>query len=304
MNIMVSVQRLEDIAGIQSNVSLKKYNTFRIGGIAKYFFEAKTKEDLISAVKLARELKTPFYVIGEGSKLLISDNGFNGLIIKTENQKFKVEGNEIEMEAGLLMNQLIQIAFKESLTGVEWLAGIPGTMGGAIRGNAGAFDGSIQDIIISVNAFDAEKDEEVILNKEECLFGYRSSVFKKNPNLVILSCRVGLKKGNKEEMKKEMDKYFIHRRKYHPLQYPSVGCIFKNPKLKTGQEIPAWKVIADCGLAGKGIGDVKVSEQHSNFIVNLGEGKAKEVKELIKIIKNTVKEKTGMEMEEEVQYLQ
>ena len=300
---MVSIQRLEDIAGIQSNVSLKKYSTFRIGGIAKYFFEAKTKKDLISAVRLAREFKIPFYVIGEGSKLLISDDGFDGLIIRTGNQKFKVEGNEIEMGAGLLMNQLIQITLKESLTGVEWLAGIPGTMGGAIRGNAGAFDGSVQDVIVSVNAFDVEKEEEIVLNKEECLFGYRSSVFKKNPNLVILSCKIGLKEGDKQEIKKKMDKYFIHRRKTHPLQYPSVGCIFKNPKLKTGQEVPAWKVIVDCGLAGKRVGDVKVSKQHSNFIVNLGEGKAEEVKELIEIIKNTVKEKTGIEMEEEVQYL-
>jgi len=300
---MVSIQRLEDIAGIQSNVSLKKYSTFRIGGIAKYFFEAETKEDLISVVKLAKEFKIPFYIIGEGSKLLISDNGFNGLIIKTKNQKFKVEGDEIEMEAGLLMNQLVQITLKESLTGVEWLAGIPGTIGGAIRGNAGAFSGSIQDVIINVNAFDAEKEKEVVLSKEECSFGYRSSIFKENPNLIILSCRIGLKKGNQKEIKKEMDKYFVHRRKYHPLQYPSVGCIFKNPKLKTGQEVPAWKVIADCDLAGKRIGNVKVSEKHSNFIVNLGEGKAKEVKELIQIIKDTVKEKMGIEIEEEVQCL-
>ncbi len=300
---MVSIQRLEDIAGIRSNVSLKKYSTFRIGGIAKYFFEAETKEDLISVVKLAKEFKIPFYIIGEGSKLLISDNGFNGLIIKTKNQKFKVEGDEIEVEAGLLMNQLVQITLKESLTGVEWLAGIPGTIGGAIRGNAGAFKGSIQDVILSVNVFDAEKEKEIVLSKEECSFDYRSSIFKKNPNLIILSCRIGLKKGNQKEIKKEMDKYFIHRRKYHPLQYPSVGCIFKNPKLKTGQEVPAWKVIADCDLAGRGVGDVKVSEKHSNFIVNLGEGTAKEVKELIKIIKDTVKEKMGMEMEEEVQCL-
>ena len=300
---MVSIQRLEDITGIQSNVSLKKYSTFRIGGIAKYFFEAETKEDLISVVKLAKEFKIPFYIIGEGSKLLISDNGFNGLIIKTKNQKFKVERDEIEMEAGLLMNQLVQITLKESLTGVEWLAGIPGTIGGAIRGNAGAVKSSIEDVILSVNVFDTEKEEEIVLSKEECSFDYRSSIFKKSPNLVILSCRIGLKKGNQKEIKKEMDKYFIHRRKYHPLQYTSVGCIFKNPKLKTGQEVPAWKVIADCDLAGKRIGNVKVSEKHSNFIVNLGEGKAKEVKELIQIIKDTVKEKMGIEIEEEVQCL-
>ena len=300
---MASIQRLEDIPGIRSNVSLKNYSTFRIGGMAKYFFEAKTKEELISVIKLSKEFKTPFYVIGEGSKLLISDNGFDGLIIKTVNQKFKVEGNEIEMESGLLMNQLIQIALKEGLSGVEWLAGIPGTIGGAIRGNVGAFKGSVQDVVISVNVFDADKEEEIILSKDECLFSYRSSVFSKNPNLVILSCRIGLKKGDKEEMKKKMDEYFAHRRRVHPLQYPSVGCIFKNIKLKTGQEIPAWKAIFDCGLSGKRVGDIQLSEKHSNFIINLGEGKAKDVKELIQIIKNTVKEKTGEDIKEEVQYL-
>ena len=300
---MTGIQRLEEIAGIKFNVSLKNYSTFRIGGIAKYFFEANTKEDLISVIKSAKEFKVPFYVIGGGSKLLISDNGFDGLIIRIRNRNFEVEGNEIKAESGFLMSQLIQIALKESLTGIEWLAGIPGTVGGAIRGNAGAFSGSVQDVILSVNAFDVEKEEEIILNKEECLFGYRSSIFKQNPNLIILSCRIGLKKGDKEEIKKEMEKYFSHRRKSHPLQYPSVGCIFKNPKLKTGEEVPAWKVIADCGLAGKQIGDVKVSEQHSNFIVNLGDGEAKDVKELIRIIKDTIKEKTGMEIEEEVQYL-
>jgi len=303
-NIMTIIQRLEDLAGIKFNVSLKKYNTFRIGGIAKYFFEAKTKKDLISAVKLAKELKVPFYVIGGGSKLLISDDGFDGLIIRMKNREFKVDGDEIEMGAGLLMNQLIRIALEESLTGAEWLAGIPGTIGGAINGNAGAFVGSMQDIVISVNAFDTEKEQEIVLNKEECLFGYRDSIFKKNPNLIILSCKVSLKKGNKEEIKKEMKKYFAHRRKIHPLQYPSAGCIFKNPRLKEGQEVPAWKAIVDCGLIGKKVGDVEISEKHSNFIINLGDGKAKEVKELIKIIKDTIKEKTGMEIEEEIQYLQ
>ena len=301
---MTTIQKLEDVADIQFNVSLKKYNTFRIGGIAKYFFEAKTKEDLISVIKSAKESKVPFYVIGGGSKLLISDEDFDGLIIRTKNQEFKVEGDEIEMGAGLLMNQLIRIASEESLTGVEWLAGIPGTIGGAVNGNAGAFDGSMQDIIISVNAFDTEKEQEVVLSKEECEFNYRESIFKKNPNLIILSCRIGLKKGDKEKIKKQMNEYFAHRRRVHPLQYPSAGCIFKNPKLEDGQEVPAWKTIVDCGLIGKKVGSAKISEKHSNFIINLGEGKAKDVKELIKVVKDTVKEKTGMEIEEEIQYLQ
>ena len=302
---MVSIKELQkEITGIQSDVSLKNYSTFRIGGIAKYFFKAETKEDLISAVKLIKEFKIPFYVMGGGSKLLISDNGFDGLIIKTENKEFKVEGETIQADSGLSMNQLIGIALEEGLTGIEWFAGIPGTVGGAISGNAGAFGGSIQDIITSVTVFDLEKQKEIVLNKEECLFNYRTSAFKQNSNLIILSCKIELKKGNKEEIKKEMNKYFTHRREFHPLQFPSVGCIFKNPILETGEELSAWKVVADCGLSGRRVGDVEVSEKHSNFIVNLGNGTAKEVKELIKIIKDTVKEKTGIDLEEEVQHLQ
>ena len=302
---MVSIQQLqEELSGIQSDVSLKKYSTFRIGGNAKYFFEAETKTDLISAVKLAKEFKIPFYVIGGGSKLLISDNGFDGLVIKTGNKEIKINGEEIEAGAGLSMNQLIRLTLEEGLTGVEWFAGIPGTVGGAISGNAGAFDGSMQDIITSVTAFDLEKQQEVILKKEECLFGYRTSIFKQNPNLIILSCKISLKKGDKEEVQEKMSEYFAHRRKYHPLQYPSVGCIFKNPILENGEEVSAWKIIDDCDLSGRRVGDVEVSKKHSNFIVNLGEGTAKDVKELIKIIKDTVKEKTGIEIEEEVRYLQ
>jgi len=299
---MEDIQRLVDFDGIQSNVSLKDYSTFKIGGRVKYFFEANTKRDLVSVVALSKKLNIPFFVIGGGSKLLISDDGFYGLVVRANNSNFKINGNNIEADAGFLMGRLIQIALKQGLTGIEWLAGIPGTIGGAISGNAGAFGGSVQDVIDSVNVINLETGKEEILNNDECLFSYRSSLFKKNHNLVILSCVINLKKGNKEEIKKKMNEYFVHRRNFHPLQFPSVGCIFKNPILN-GKELPAWKVIVDCGLSGKRIGNVEVSEKHSNFIVNLGGGSSQDVKELIKVIKDTVKEKIGVEMKEEVQYL-
>jgi UDP-N-acetylmuramate dehydrogenase len=292
----------EKIKNLQTDVSLKNYSTFRIGGPAKYFVKPETTEELISVLKIVKEDQIPFYIIGGGSKLLISDKGFDGLVIKTNNKNLEVKDNIISVDAGILTNHLIQKAKDKSLTGVEWLAGIPGMVGGSINGNAGAFGGSMEDIIESVQAFDLKTGEIIDFSKEDCQFKYRSSIFKKNSNLIILSADLKLKEGNKEEIKKEMEKYFNHRRKHHPLQYPSVGCIFTNPVVN-GEEVPAWKVVVDCELIGKRIGNVKVSEKHSNFIVNLGEGKASEVEELINLIKKTAQEKFGISLTEEVQYL-
>lgn len=292
----------EKIKNLQTDVSLKNYSTFRIGGPAKYFVKPETTEELISVLKIVKEDQIPFYIIGGGSKLLISDKGFDGLVIKTNNKNLEVKDNIISVDAGILTNHLIQKAKDKSLTGAEWLAGIPGMVGGSINGNAGAFGGSMEDIIESVQAFDLKTGEIIDFSKEDCQFKYRSSIFKKNSNLIILSADLKLKEGDKEEIKKEMEKYFNHRRKHHPLQYPSVGCIFTNPVVN-GEEVPAWKVVVDCELIGKRIGNVKVSEKHSNFIVNLGEGKASEVEELINLIKKTAQEKFGISLTEEVQYL-
>ncbi len=300
---MISFKKLQEkIKNLQSNVLLKKYSTFRIGGKAKYFVEANTTKELITILKTIKEYQIPFYVIGGGSKLLISDNGFDGLVVKTNNKDLEIKDNTMIVGAGVFTNHLIQKAKKESLTGVEWLAGIPGMVGGSISGNAGAFDGLMEDIIKEVEVFDLKTGKIINFNNKNCQFGYRSSVFKRNPELVILSATIELEKGNQKEIKKEMEKYFEHRRKHHPLQYPSVGCIFTNPVVD-GKEIPAWKVVVDCGLDGKKIGNVKVSEKHSNFIVNLGEGKASEVEELINLIKTTAQEKLGISLTEEVQYL-
>ncbi len=308
----------ETLSTIQFNVSLKNHSTFRIGGKAKYFFVAKTKKDLILAVNIAKKLSLPFYLLGGGSKLLISDKGFDGLIIKVKNSKFKLEGNEIFAEAGVSLEKITKLAAENSLSGLEWAAGIPGTVGGAIRGNAGAWGISMKDIVKEVEVFDVKKQKIVFFNNKDCKFGYRTSVFKENPNLVVLSCKISLKKGNKEKSKQEMKEYIEYRKKHHPLAFPSVGSIFENftpssdkifelypefLQFKKNKEIPAGFLIAECGLVGKRIGDVKISEKHSNFIINVGDGKAEDVKKLIKLAKEKVKERFGIELKEEIQYL-
>jgi UDP-N-acetylmuramate dehydrogenase len=288
---------------IRFDVSLKKYTTFRIGGQAKYFFSAKTKEDLVKIVKTAKKLKIPFYILGGGSKLLISDKGFDGLVIRVENSEFEIKDDRILAGAGILIEELTRIALKESLSGVAWAAGIPGMVGGATRGNAGAFGKSMQDIIIQVEVFDAKKEKIINFNNKGCDFSYRQSIFKKNPDLIILSCNIQLQKGDKEFIKKEMESHINHRLKNHPINFPSAGCIFEGHySEKEDKFIPAWKLIKDCGLVGKKIGDVKFSEQHSNFIVNLGNGKEEDVKKLIKIAKEKIEKKFGVVLKEELQH--
>ncbi len=309
---------------LRSNVSLRDYSTFKIGGEAKYFLTIRTKDELIKVVELARKNNLPLFILGGGSKLLISDKIFNGLVIKVLNSEFKVSNSEIFAEAGLLTTKLTDVALENSLAGLEWLKGIPGTVGGAIRGNAGAFGGSMKNVVSFIEIFDKEKEKIKILKNKDCKFNYRTSVFEKNPNLIILSCAIQLKKGKKKEIEQKMKEYLNQRIKIQPLNFPSAGSIFKNytltksdisnfnkkllkefPGLEKFIEkriIPAGYLIDKCSLKGKQIGGAKISEKHANFIVNFNDAKAKDVKKLIELIKNKVKNKFKIILEEEIQY--
>ena len=289
---------------IQKNVSLKNYTTFRIGGPAKYFFVAKAKENLIGAIKMAKKMKLPFFVLGGGSNILVSDKGFNGLVIKLQITNYKLQTNskkqipKIYAEAGTPLALVVSEATKKNLTGLEWAAGIPGTVGGAIYGNAGAFGSSMANVIKKVEVLDVKDLKFKNYDLKDCEFGYRDSIFKKNKNLIILSATLQLKEGKKEEIEKKIQENLKSRKEKQPLNFPSAGSIFKNPK-----GFSAGELIERCNLKGKRVGNVKISEKHANFIVNLGRGKAKEVMKLIKIIKNRVKKKFGVVLEEEIQFL-
>jgi len=252
----------------RKNVPLKNYTTFKIGGPAKYFFEAKRKEELIEAIKLAKKLELPFFILGGGSNLLVSDKGFDGLVIKF----------------GQPLSSYVS-------KGLEWAVGIPGTVQGAVYSNAGAFKKSMKDVVKEVEVFDTKTEKIKNFKSKDCKFGYRDSIFKKNKNLIILSVKIKSKKSNRKKIKQYLD----YRKKTQPLNFPSAGSIFKNPR-----GFFAADLIERCGLRGKRIGKVKISEKHANFIVNLGNGKAKDVKKLIKIIKNKVKNKFGVTLKEEI----
>ncbi|GAI20196.1 unnamed protein product, partial [marine sediment metagenome] len=255
---------------IKENISLAKHTTFKIGGPAKYFCIARNKEDLIKAVKKAKELKMTFFILGKGSNVLASDKGYNGLVIKIENCKLKIENCNIHAEAGVKLEDIVKLSDKKSLTGMEWAAGIPGTVGGAVYGNTQAFDVKMSDIIKSVEIFDTKTLKIKNLLKKKCQFLAKKSIFKKNKNLIILSAILNLKKGNRKEIKKEIEERLNYRKKNHPWRFPSAGSVFVN---KTGGP-PSAHLIEKCGLKGTKVGGAKVSEKHAGFIVNTGKAKA------------------------------
>jgi UDP-N-acetylmuramate dehydrogenase len=285
----------EIFSSFKKNVSLAPYTSFRIGGKAEYFFTAFKKEDAISAISFVKKTKKPFFILGFGSNLLVSDKGFKGLVIKIGFKDIRTKGLKITAEAGAPLGLLMLKAQESGLSGLEWLSGIPGTLGGAIRGNAGSFKKSMEDVVKKAEVLDARTGRIRFFSNKECGFGYRKSVFKKNNNLVILSAELELKKKERKRIKEEMKKYFETKQQTQPLNFPSAGSVFKNPGKKSAGEL-----IELCGLKGKRIGGAEISEKHANFIVNKKNAKAKDVLSLINLAKKKVKSKFKINLEEEI----
>ncbi|MCD6471016.1 UDP-N-acetylmuramate dehydrogenase [bacterium] len=297
---------------IKKNIILSSYTTFRIGGRAKYFFSAQNKKEIIQAVNWAKKKNLDFFILGGGSNILVSDSGFDGLVIRLDNKNYKVNGNIVSVEAGMPLNELVKISIDNNLSGLEWAVGIPGTIGGAICGNTGAFGHSISDFILSVEIL---KNKEIkILQKEDCSFSYRNSLFKNNRNIVILSAKFKLKKDNKKKSKEMLAKYLNQRKITQPVE-PSAGCIFKNPfctdlskinkklaPIKDNRISAGW-LIEECGLKGYKIGQAQISKKHANFIINCGQAKAEDVIILISLTKQKVRDRFNIQLEEEIKYV-
>ncbi|MDK2949048.1 MAG: UDP-N-acetylmuramate dehydrogenase [Patescibacteria group bacterium] len=281
--------------GLKENVLLSKYSTFRIGGPAKYLIEASDPKDLKRAIEKALEIDLKFLVIGGGSNILFSSEGYDGMVIVfNSSNNFLIDNNLIEVNASVPLNYLVNKL--DSYTGLEWAVGIPGTLAGAINGNAGAFGGEISNSIKKVKALEV-KDKKIIereFSKEDCNFGYRNSIFKNNPNLIITSAILELEKGNTEEIKQKIKNNLSKRILKQPKGF-SIGSIFKN-----GDNFSAGELIEKAGLKGKQIGDAKIAEDHANFIINLGNATSDDVLSLIKIIKKQVEEKFLIKLEEEI----
>jgi len=315
------IQQLEQKLGkkLQKNISLAKYTGFKIGGPAKYFFIAKNNDDLVKTVVWSKKLKLPSYVLAGGSNVLVADSGFAGLIILNQAQDiiFK-KSNQVVADAGAKLMDLVNKSINKGLTGMEWAAGIPGSVGGAIRGNAGAYNGEIADNITKVEVMRGAK--QFILDKKQCKFKYRDSIFKHNRDLII-SGQFELKKGNKAESQEQIKDILDKRKDNQPLEYPSAGCIFQNILITAENQdivkdlsnfpeeyleykkIPAAWLIDYLDLKGKTIGKAQISEKHANFIINLGGATANEVLQLISYIKMYVRDNLGLQLMEEIEYV-
>ncbi|MGB9637384.1 MAG: UDP-N-acetylmuramate dehydrogenase [Microgenomates group bacterium] len=280
---------------VKFNEPLAAYTTFRIGGPADLFFEAETEEELVRTVREVKNVGIPYFILGGGSNVLVGDRGFRGIVIKVQSSKFKVQSYnskvKVYAESGVLMWNLLQKCIENSLTGLEFMAGIPGTIGGAVRGNAGAWQQSFSDRVSRVKIFD-EQGEVKWLKKEECNFSYRKSRFKEKRE-IVLAVQLEMETDDKEKVEKKIKEY-LRRRATQPKE-PSAGCIFVNPK-----PFSAGRLIEECGLKGTRAGRAQISVKHANFIVNLGQAKAREVVQLIDLAKKKVKERFSLDLEEEI----
>ena len=284
----------------QENISLAQYTSFKIGGPAKYFFIAKNKEDLIEVIKKAKKTKLTIFILGGGSNILARDKGYNGLVIKIQNSEIRIENYNIQTDAGVSLGKLVGLAREKSLAGLEWAAGIPGTVGGAIYGNAKAFKNRMSDIVKSVEVLNNKTLEIKTLTTNQCGFSKKNSIFKHNKDLIILSVNLELKKGDEDQIRQTIKEHLEFRKKNQPLKFPSAGSIFVNQDGRSASS----KLIDKAGLKGIRIGDAQVSEKHAGFIINLGNAKSGDILELIKIIQEKVKEKFNTDLEPEIQIIE
>ena len=277
---------------------MKKHTTFRIGGPADYYLCPHSTEELQKILQICRENKLEFFILGNGSNLLVSDKGYRGVVIQLWKNfsDIETEDNTITVKAGALLSKVAAEALEESLTGMEFASGIPGTMGGAVMMNAGAYGGEMKDIIREVTVLTRE-GELLTLSKEEMNFGYRTSVVKEK-GYVVISAELQLRKGDREEIRKVMDELKERRVTKQPLDMPSAGSTFKRP-----EGYFAGKLIMDAGLRGFSVGGAQISEKHCGFVVNKVDATAADVLGLIGEVQKRVQEKFGVALEPEVKFL-
>lgn len=292
------VTRLINITGkdnVRINEPMKNHTTFKIGGPAQYYVTPESVTQIQEVVSLCKDKNIPLHVIGNGSNILVGDDGVDGVVLALFNtfSDYEIKDNVITAQAGMSLIKLAVIALREGLTGLEFASGIPGSVGGAVYMNAGAYDGQMKDVVTSVTVLD-EAGNIRILSRDELDMGYRTSTVAKH-NMIVLQVIIELKAGDKEQIKDRMNQLSELRKQKQPLEYPSAGSTFKRP-----EGYFAGKLIADAGLKGYSIGGAAVSEKHAGFVVNMGGATAKDVVELTDYIKKRIIEQFGVTLELEI----
>ena len=285
---------------IKYNEPMNLHTSFKTGGNADFFVIAKSENEIIETIEFAKKKNIPLFVMGNGSNLIVKDNGYKGIILKIYLNKIDIQEKGLDIiitaDAGVKVMALAQILKQKGITGFEELSGIPGTIGGANTMNAGAYGKEFKDILIETKCMNMDGEIFILKNEEQNLI-YRGSIFK-NKQYIILQTKLKLKKGNIKEIDRKLAEYSKERNQKQPIEYPSAGSTFKR-----GEGFITAKLIDECGLKGYSIGGAQISEKHAGFIINKGNATSKDIIDLIEYTKKKVKEKFNVEIEEEVEII-
>ena len=284
--------------GVKRDEPMKKHTTFRIGGPADIFVTPEDESQFLAAVRLCRQEGMPYYILGNGSNLLVSDSGYRGAVIETEKalSRLEADGETLKAGAGILLSALAKEALRLSLTGLESASGIPGTLGGGVVMNAGAYGFELKDVLESVRLLDREGNVRTV-PAGELKLGYRYSMIPETGS-IVLEAALRLKKGDPEAIRARMEELAAQRKSKQPLEYPSAGSTFKRP-----EGYFAGKLIDDAGLRGFQVGGAQVSEKHCGFVINRGDATAEDVMELCRQVQEKVFQKFGVRMDMEIRKL-
>lgn len=297
MNLILEIEK-HKIGKLEKNVSLKKYTTFKVGGKADLIVTPKNIDKLKILIKLLKENNINFKILGNGSNLVFSDKPYKDVLIKlSELNKCEINDTIIKVGAGASLISVARKVSKEGLTGMEFATGIPGTIGGAVYMNAGAYKSDMGYIVSEIKVLTKEL-EVITMYNSDLNFKYRSSFLQQNPGYICLEATIVLRKGNKNTIKALIEERKQKRLMTQPLEFPSAGSVFRNPE---GDY--AWRLIDVCGLKGYTIGGAQVSKKHANFIINKGNATGKDVHDLILFVKNKVKQETGVDLKIEQEFV-
>ena len=295
----IITKKLEKInsLNLKENVRMKDYTSFKVGGKADLLITPQNKKSLAKALKFISHTNIPFFVLGSGSNIIVSDKGYRGIVVHLEDlNKVEIKNKQIIAQTGISLSNLANKAKEAKLTGLEFASGIPGSLGGALFMNAGAYGGEMKDVVESVLAVNYKGDFQKI-DAETLNLSYRDSLLQKE-NLIAVEATITLEHGEKEKISSKMKELNKKRKLKQPLDWPSAGSIFKRPKNDY-----AGRLIEKAGMKGYNIGDAQVSKKHAGFIINKGQATAKEIKELIETVRNKVYEKSGIHLEIEPKFI-